>query len=41
MPLFHTFLPNGILRNDVIHTTESDLEEQGEISLPSVQQGII
>ena len=40
MPLFHTFLPNGILRNDVIHTTESDLEK-GEISLPSVQQGII
>ena len=23
MPLFHTFLPNGILRNDVIHTAES------------------
>ena len=40
MPLFHTFLPNGILRNDVIHTPEST-EEQGETSLPSVQQGII
>ena len=40
MPLFHTFLPNGILRNDVIHTTESDLGK-GETSLPLGQQGII
>jgi hypothetical protein len=40
MPLFHTFLPNGILRNDVIHATES-AEGKEETSLPSGQQEII
>ena len=40
MPLFHTFLPSGILHNDVIHTAESALEK-GETSLPQSQQGII
>mgnify|MGYP006863768846 CR=1 FL=1 len=40
MPLFHTFLPNGTLRNDVIHAAES-AEGKKETSLPSGQQEII